>query len=1305
MMSGYKAPIIALLILLFYTTAGSADTRSFHAGFNGTADAVSSAGSPKPAPVSSGFTFDNGISGKSIVLGPTSLSYVAKDNIDPVQGSISLWIQPQNWDSNTRGLIPIFWLGSSHGYYIHYYLYYNFTASGEKMLTFRSRLDASSNAENVIQEEINRVLKNPDTVFAKNDWTHIVCTWTTWELFIYVNGQFFGRLPYSMPVQAPPLQEGERIWIADNTFWDINGDFVTKVDELEIFNKAMTADEVSILCNSRKSSLKSQVVPGTIPVPRSSVKPNIDGKLSKNEWADASRVPVNKLFAHSSFASIPAWCYLKYDQQNMYAAFEVSYNSPLRLTGKGRNGTRLFSGDEAELTLRTAGGQGYFQFAAAPDGAYAYSNGGEYPEARNWNWKGSFKCAVSRQAGVWYAEMVIPFADLQAVPEADKPWLVQIGLYRPSEDSLGGQSERWIAFGGGEDMYQRVSSMASLYFHPDGTAVLVGDMGDINAGRLTASISGNGTNLTGSMDIRHPDSKPIISESPLTSKPAKLKINDPTLGEGILRLSASRPGLPQPIFLYTTLYYAKAPLVVSSVCHAKLRELTINTDTSGASDATQRKIKSGKMTGIVTLASTKDGKVFGRQSFKQTKIQQTFNMKFKELAVGKYMIRVALNDAEETITASLPFERPGAEFLKSKAGLDRSVPSPWTPVKVSGKTVSVWGREYTFGSGPFLVKAASAGRTVISRPAEMTAIIDGKVKRFVPISEKIIDPGQDRIIHTGKCTLEGSGLTMLWKRTVEFDGMIRCDVDLVPGKTPVNLDGLEFDMKVPLESALFLMSPQYLADWAKTKKHDAVPGDSLWFSGRNSGIEFFTVSDANWVYKTGTRPISVYQDGADAVIHCKIIAGPVKFTKKLSYTLGMMATPFRPMRSNWRSIHAEGWGRATRQNLQCYTQWGAEQKIQWPNGVVLTGMLNEKSGLDEIKSWNDRGIKLVPYTLDGSTADNNPYYDYFGADWASTSGGRENPKSFRMSQPWLSQNGKDFYMCSPVCVNSTYADFLTWCTQHYLGKYPLIGTYNDGGGASICDSPYHGCKVVDAFGRVAKTYNYLSAREINKRLYKIVHKLRPEGFHWVHTGATGMPFLTSMYDIQYMGEDYLNSAPSNPRIYTDEEDALEKWQSQHNGGLKGTAYIFSGLSRPKTDDQIAPPSNPELWRPLFTMSMLHDVMLDGAWTYGPTIDKIWRIVDDTELDKSEFVGYWENNEIISENTKVLVSYYKWPGQKKLLIIAGNPGPEPQSTKLQFKAEYAVPMTGATDMWLMTPTDMSGSISLVDRDFRAILVKW
>jgi hypothetical protein len=123
------------------------------------------------------------------------------------------------------------------------------------------------------------------------------------------------------------------------------------------------------------------------------------------------------------------------------------------------------------------------------------------------------------------------------------------------------------------------------------------------------------------------------------------------------------------------------------------------------------------------------------------------------------------------------------------------------------------------------------------------------------------------------------------------------------------------------------------------------------------------------------------------------------------------------------------------------------------------------------------------------------------------------------------------------------------------------------------------------------------------------------------------------------------------------------------------------------------------------MALLHDVMLDGAWVYGPTIDKIWRIADDTELDKAEFVGYWENKEIVSDNPKVLVSYYKWPGQNKLLVIAGNINPDPQSARILFKGSLDMPMTDATDMWLDKPLDMSAGVSLVDRDFRAVLVKW
>ena len=39
-------------------------------------------------------------------------------------------------------------------------------------------------------------------------------------------------------------------------------------------------------------------------------------------------------------------------------------------------------------------------------------------------------------------------------------------------------------------------------------------------------------------------------------------------------------------------------------------------------------------------------------------------------------------------------------WLGSKAGLGDELLSPWTPVRVSGGTVTVWGRNYTFGTLP-----------------------------------------------------------------------------------------------------------------------------------------------------------------------------------------------------------------------------------------------------------------------------------------------------------------------------------------------------------------------------------------------------------------------------------------------------------------------------------------------------------------------------------------------------------------------------------------------------------------------------
>ena len=49
-------------------------------------------------------------------------------------------------------------------------------------------------------------------------------------------------------------------------------------------------------------------------------------------------------------------------------------------------------------------------------------------------------------------------------------------------------------------------------------------------------------------------------------------------------------------------------------------------------------------------------------------------------------------------------------------GASAAVPRPWTPVKVDGETVSVWGRDYAFASNALPVSVKTQGRELLAGP-------------------------------------------------------------------------------------------------------------------------------------------------------------------------------------------------------------------------------------------------------------------------------------------------------------------------------------------------------------------------------------------------------------------------------------------------------------------------------------------------------------------------------------------------------------------------------------------------------------
>ncbi len=90
------------------------------------------------------------------------------------------------------------------------------------------------------------LLKISNPPFEKGKWTHIVATWElngsdTGRAKLYFNGEYAGQ---SGPIREPFLWDTSKVTMRLGT-----GNYIGLMDDISLFNKALTADEIRILYN------------------------------------------------------------------------------------------------------------------------------------------------------------------------------------------------------------------------------------------------------------------------------------------------------------------------------------------------------------------------------------------------------------------------------------------------------------------------------------------------------------------------------------------------------------------------------------------------------------------------------------------------------------------------------------------------------------------------------------------------------------------------------------------------------------------------------------------------------------------------------------------------------------------------------------------------------------------------------------------------------------------------------------------------------------------------------------------------
>ncbi len=265
-----------VLPLLLWTGLSAAAPPLLRASFDGSLEATGLAGKIVPEQVVGTATFQPGRFGQALLVGE-GVCRVGYPNavLWPRNGTITLWVQPVNWQPSDARMHIFAEIGSGDGAWLLLYKYYQ-----NAMLLLRP------------QDEARRASypRTPPLTWTAGEWHHLAGTWREGRLALYVDGELSDTeeetwLPEAV---AGPL------WLGDG---GMGGDHApvgcrTLLDEVRVYGVPLTASDIRALAAVGGIEVRSEPaarrwrvlvdaagVPGLTPPVAVEVRPEAGGEV------------------------------------------------------------------------------------------------------------------------------------------------------------------------------------------------------------------------------------------------------------------------------------------------------------------------------------------------------------------------------------------------------------------------------------------------------------------------------------------------------------------------------------------------------------------------------------------------------------------------------------------------------------------------------------------------------------------------------------------------------------------------------------------------------------------------------------------------------------------------------------------------------------------------------------------------------------------------------------------------------------------------------------------------------------------
>lgn len=537
--------------------------------------------------------------------------------------------------------------------------------------------------------------------------------------------------------------------------------------------------------------------------------PIIDGKIGPNEWTGAAAIS-NFLDTDGVTTSNPnSVAYITADNDNLYVVIrmpEPNVNGPVGFIRKHDDKVQdddcvrvylapedLTKTKEAEITYGGYAGsfdnwytdiQAYYEFAVNCKGSMA--------EAKNDvpAWNASWKAKVSIQKGFWIAEIAIPFASVGASScPINTLWGFNIFQNRPTGRS--GMVNN--GYGGYTPM--PIGAIRFTQDHPViQQSLTVKPKTGINNLAFTA-VNNTQSETTIDLTVNSKGSEPlkktytvapmgktdISAEYTTGNEGAFTSSYDLRVAGESTPLLTGTVGIVYPKKLQTQLRYFSTihqvwadikMLPGSGAVKAVLTVKEINGESSKTADLTKIKGTTIKLpitgnpgdsyTGTLVVTSV-DGKVLDQQ----------------------------------TCSSVIP---PKYKWARTKAGLPLKVLPPWTPVKVSGKSVNIIGRTLQYVDSALPAKALSAGEQMLSAPIQIIVKSSGKAVVWQSKTCKVTSVDQTQAKAESVWSSKSFDLHII--STIDYDGFTWNEASLIP-KGKQSVDSVYLDMPMTAEVAKY----------------------------------------------------------------------------------------------------------------------------------------------------------------------------------------------------------------------------------------------------------------------------------------------------------------------------------------------------------------------------------------------------------------------------------------------------------------------------------------------------------------------